>query len=91
MGKDVFFYSGKNECDFVIKEGIKVSAAIQVSWILNNVNFKREINGLKEAMNTYDLKQGLLITAGSDEINQISDDSIQIIPIWKWLLEDESS
>jgi len=90
-GKDVFFYSGKNECDFVIKEGIKVSAAIQVSWILNNVNFKREINGLKEAMNTYDLKQGLLITAGSDEINQISDDSIQIIPIWKWLLEDESS
>jgi len=88
-GKEVFFYAGKNECDFVIKEGIKITAAIQVAWILNNVNSKREIDGLKEAMNTYNLKQGLLITAGSDEINQINDDSIQIIPIWKWLLESD--
>lgn len=86
-GKDVFFYSGKNECDFIIKEGMKITAALQISWILNNSNIKREIDGLREAMHTYNLKQGLLITAESGVINQINDDSIHVIPIWKWLLE----
>lgn len=86
-GKDVFFYSGKNECDFIIKEGMKITAALQISWILNNSNIKREIDGLREAMHTYNLKQGLLITADSGVINQINDDSIHVIPVWKWLLE----
>ncbi len=89
--KDIYFFSGKNECDFIIKEGIKVTGAIQVTWTLGDVNRKREIDGLKEAMSTYRLKQGLLLTMDSDEINQIEDGSIHIIPIWKWLLEDESS
>jgi len=90
QGKDVYFYSGKNECDFLIKEGIKVVSAIQVSWKLDDVNIKREIDGLKEAMNTYHLKCGLLITTDSDETNRKNDDSIQILPVWKWLLEAES-
>lgn len=85
-GKEVYFYSGKNECDFLIKEGLKINSAIQVSWTLNNANIKREIDGLRDAMSNYDLRRGLLITTDSDETDLINDDSIEIIPIWKWLL-----
>lgn len=48
---------------------------------------KREINGLLEAMNAYNLQTGLIITDDTEE--EITDDNkkITILPAWKWLLE----
>lgn len=86
--KEVFYHFGKNECDFLVKKGLKITEAIQVSWTLEDSNFKREVNGLKEAMHAYHLKQGLLITTDADESYAEIDSTIKIIPAWKWLLEE---
>lgn len=87
--KEVYYYSDKNECDFVIKEGIKAKEAIQVCYLLNEENKEREIEGLAEAMNNLKLKEGLILTQEQEEEIKIKNKKIKIVPIWKWLLIKE--
>jgi len=86
-GYEVFYHSGKFECDFVIREGLDITAAIQVTWELQHHNYERELNGLIEAMDTYHLNKGIMITsADPDPILQQKHPGIKLIPAWKWLL-----
>lgn len=84
--KEVYYHAGKNECDFIIKEGLNITEAIQVTQHINKDNYKRETEGLEEAMKTYNLKQGLLITEHVENPGRIANNTIKIVPIWKWLL-----
>ncbi|MFH1053023.1 MAG: ATP-binding protein [Candidatus Woesearchaeota archaeon] len=84
--KEVYYHLDKKECDFVVKEGLKITQAIQVCLDLSNPETKkREIDGLKNAMSKYRLKQGLILTMEHEEI--INAKGITIKPVWKWLLE----
>ncbi len=87
-GKEVYYFSGKNECDFLIKEGARITQAIQVTYLLDATNTQREIIGLKEAMQAYQLKQGLLLTANETVPKNGIPDEINIQPAWKWLLKN---
>ncbi|NQT76345.1 MAG: ATP-binding protein [Bacteroidetes bacterium] len=82
-GKDVYYYSGKKECDFVIKKGLEIVEAIQVCYHIDINNEEREYEGLQEAMQAYGLKQGLLLSYDSEQSNY---DNIKAMPVWKWLL-----
>ena len=53
--KEVYYFAGKGECDFVIKQGTLITQAIQVTFLLNNDTLEREVNGLLEAMKEYNL------------------------------------
>ena len=83
--KEVFYYSGKRECDFVIRSGMDITEVIQVVYSLGKENFDREISGLLEAMNKFHLKKGLLLVADS-EVNETElPETVEMIPVWKWL------
>jgi uncharacterized protein len=88
-GKEVYYHTGKNECDFLVKEGLNIIEAIQVTWITDQPNLRREYDGLQEAMQTYNLKRGLLITFNSETALESPDKRIKTIPVWKWLLENK--
>lgn len=89
-GKQVYYYQGKRECDFVIQQGLKVVKAIQVVYALTESNFRREIEGLTEAMDTFDLSHGLLITRRLPiGMHLAIPDNIQVIPAWEWLLQGD--
>lgn len=86
--KELYYHSGKNECDFVLKEGLRISEAIQVSLDLGNPETKkREIEGAMEAMTVYKLDRGLILTLEEEDILSINGKKILVRPIWKWLLE----
>ncbi|MCK5123138.1 MAG: ATP-binding protein [Candidatus Pacebacteria bacterium] len=86
--KEVYFYSDKNECDFLIKEKNKITSAIQVSEKIEDNNDKREINGLISALEKYDLKEGMVLSLDDEKKQEIiKKKKIKFIPIWKWLLE----
>lgn len=85
-GKDVYYYSGKNECDFVIKQGLKIVEAVQVCYNININNEQREYEGLKEAMRVFNLKQGILLSYDTDNNIKTNSTEIKVIPVWKWLL-----
>ena len=87
QNKEIYYYGEKFECDFLIKEGIKIRQAIQVCYDVTQDNIKREINGLLEAMNQFKLKYGIIITDDLEETRKIKNKTIHFIPLWKWLLE----
>jgi hypothetical protein len=79
--KEIYYYKGKGECDFVIKEKGKITKAIQVCSHLND-NQKREISGISEASRKLKIENKLILTLDQeDKINKI-----KIKPVWKWLL-----
>jgi hypothetical protein len=83
---EVFYYSNEKECDFVIVKNKEIKNAIQVCFELNNDNRKREIEGLKEVMQKFKIKEGAIFThSQEDEISE-KGIKIKIIPVWKWLL-----
>ena len=86
---DVFYYSNKNECDFLLVKNKTVTNAIQVCYDLNEDNREREISGLKEAMNKFKLNEGLLLTNSQEEEIKIENKEIKVVPVWKWLLEEK--
>lgn len=87
-GKNVYYYKDKKECDFLIKEGMKIKQAIQVTRGLDNAKTEeREIAGLIAAMEEFKLKTGLIIAQNQEEERKIKGKLIKIIPVWKWLLK----
>lgn len=88
-GKAVYYHSGKKECDFVIKEGLDIVEAIQITYQLNEINHEREYQGLQEAMQTYNLKEGLVLYFNIEK-SFISHNyvGIKVMPVWKWLLTE---
>ena len=86
--KEIFYFQEKGECDFVIKEKDTISEVIQVCYDLNEENQDREIKGLMEAVDFFDLKKGLILTYNQEDKFEIKDKKIIVKPVWKWLLSD---
>jgi hypothetical protein len=86
-GKKIYYYKNSFECDFIIKEKTKITAAIQVTKKIDSMNEKREMGGLLVAMEKFDLKSGLIITEAQEEEKSVNGKTIKIIPLYKWLLK----
>jgi predicted AAA+ superfamily ATPase len=86
-GMEIFYYSGKTECDFLVREGTNIVKAIQVCYSFDSPETKRrEVRGLTEAMNEYNLEQGLILTNDYSEIINLNSAVIEIMPVWRWML-----
>jgi predicted AAA+ superfamily ATPase len=68
----------------VIKQENKIRQAIQVCYSLNEDNKGREVGGLLEALETFDLSEGLILTFNQQDILKIDGKIIKIIPAWRW-------
>src|SRR5659263_392228 len=89
--KEVYYHKGNYECDFIIKDGMNIKYAIQVTLSLKDeTTRKREIRGLLEAMDVYNLKEGLIITEKEAQIIGLDEKKIVIKPIYEGLDEMES-
>ncbi|MFB3890311.1 MAG: ATP-binding protein [Candidatus Bathyarchaeia archaeon] len=85
-GKDVFYFREGKECDFLVKEKNAITTAIQVCYELNEDNKKREIDGLMEALEKFDLSEGLILTYDQQDELRVSGRMIKINPAWRWFL-----
>ncbi len=83
--KEIFYFKGRNECDFLIKEGTKIKQALQVCYELNEDNKNREVNGLIEAIEKFNLREGLIITFDQDDEFEAKGRKIIVKSVWKWL------
>jgi len=82
---ECFYYKGRRECDFIVKEGTKPKAAIQVCWELPPKNESREFRGLREAMNAFAIEEGFILTNDEERELTFEGAKIRIMPVWKWL------
>ncbi len=83
QNKEIYYWQGKNEVDFVIKEIDGSLTAINVTY--TDKIHQREIQGLKEFKDQYsdEVKRLLIITKNIEK----QENMIKYIPIWKWLLQ----
>ena len=83
----VFFYNDKVEVDFYVPEE---KLALQVSYSVSQAEatFNREVDALKKLPKTLPCERRVILTY--DESDIISDEfgSIEIMPLWKWLLNN---
>ncbi len=83
---ETYYHQARHECDFVIRQGTRVTQAIQVCADLSDpATRKRELAGLQEAMDRYRLKTGTIITMEQKE--DLPASGIAIVPAWQWLLD----
>lgn len=92
QSKEIYFHKDQKECDFLIRQGRRITQAIQVTMHLSDEKTKeREIAGLLEAMRAYHLQEGLILTEHEEKTIRIESMTIAVLPIWKWLLKSEVS
>jgi predicted AAA+ superfamily ATPase len=87
-GYDVEYVVTKDgyEADFMARHRISGDTRlIQACWeMADKKTFERELRGMKSAMKVLSLSAGTIVTW--DDETAI-DDGIEVIPLWKWLLE----
>ncbi len=90
--KEIYYYKTKNgmEVDFLIREKNKIENLIQVAKSLSDFKTKeREVKSLAAAMKELKIKNGLIFTEDEENLIKDSGATIKVLPVWKWLLEDE--
>lgn len=84
-GNRLFYYHRNIEVDFIIPED---KLAIQVCYNLRDSQTReREISALKNLNNFIPMSRNLIITKDEEENISIDNLTIEVLPIWKWLLE----
>lgn len=85
--KEIYFYKDKSECDFIVKQGVDVTDAIQVTVTMSDDKTrKREIRGLMDCCEKFGLKQGMIVTLDSQEEFELNGVKISVVPLYRWLL-----
>jgi uncharacterized protein len=89
-GSEIFYFAGDQECDFILKEKKKITAAIQVCYEFLKENQDRETGGILNAMAEFKLMQGMILTYDQEDTLESDGKTIIIKPVWKWLLEENT-
>lgn len=92
--REISYYKGKGECDFVRHESDEPVQALQVCYRMEEPDTReREIRGLVEACKFLELKQGTIVTLEEDETFERDGVEIRVLPYyWQYdeLMEEKS-
>lgn len=88
--EDAVFFYGKNvEVDFYLPE---TETAIQVCYSLADAEaFERETKALVSLCKVLPCKRLLVITRNEERSVEAGGRQVEVLPAWKWLLQDEAS
>lgn len=87
-GNNLYYYNRNVEVDFYVPSA---SLAIQVSYqMINQETREREISALVKLHAFKPLQRSLIITYNEENSLTIGNQTIEIVPIWKWMLENDS-
>jgi predicted AAA+ superfamily ATPase len=84
--REIYYFSERKECDFVVfKKGAPIDA-IQVCFDLNADNLDRELDGLLAALTELKLKEGRIVTLDQKDEYKKDGCIIKVIPCHEYLL-----
>ncbi|MBI4691114.1 MAG: ATP-binding protein [Nitrospirae bacterium] len=88
---EIYYWKSKKgkEVDFIVKEGMKITHAIQVCFSLSDKKvIDREIQALIDVKNELNPKHLLILTEDEDGTKTVGGAEISIVPVWKWLIPE---
>lgn len=85
-GTDLYYYNKDIEVDFFIPDE---GRAIQVCFRLGeDETTKREVQALEKLDKAFDLQELIIVSRDTEDVIPLRNGkSIQVIPVWKWLLQ----
>lgn len=91
INQDLFYYSlNGEEVDFIIKKGKKIVSLIQVCYDISDyITKEREFKNLIKASERLKCNNLIVVNLDQDEIENYKSKRIKLIPLWKWLLEED--
>lgn len=89
-GNDIYYFQNRSaEADFVVCDDNKTQSIYQVSYDISNPKTrKREIRGCIAAAQATQCNNILLITDHESEMIEEDGYTIQVIPVWEWLVSE---
>jgi predicted AAA+ superfamily ATPase len=87
--REIYYWKDyqQHEVDFVLKEGAKVNELIQVTYALDAAGLKEsETAALVKAGRELKCRKMTLITWDYENTLTVEGVTIDIVPVWKWLL-----
>lgn len=85
----ISYYQGTGECDFVFQRNDSVIQLIQATWNMSDENTReRELTGILEASRATRCDNLFIVTKDEESIINIEDKLINVVPAWKWLLQN---
>lgn len=85
LGKEIFYFKGKGECDFVTTNKGMPHELFQVCTEINSLNIDREVNALFEAMAYFNKDKAYIITLNQTDTFIKEKLIINAIPAWQWI------
>ena len=87
QGEVYYYRNGESECDFLIQRGTQIMQAIQVTASITSKNQERELDGLVNAMDKFNVPTGVVISLEQRAEIEHKGRTIQVFPIYEWLLD----
>lgn len=88
--KEIYYFSEKRECDFVIFQRGKLSGIFQSCWQLDQDNLDRELSGLTAAMDFFGINTGTVITHDQTDKFRKEGKTISVMPFYKWATDEKA-
>jgi len=81
--KEIYYYNENGrECDFVVSKNNKIEKLLQVCFELNSDNNDREISGLFDAMDFFQLEEGTILTLNQRDTIINKGKRIEVLPVY---------
>ena len=87
-GSGIYYFNRNIEVDFYVPdEGLAVQASYRMS---DEATLEREIKALVALNSLYPLNRALIVTYEDEGFVERDGLKIEIVPVWKWVLNGES-
>lgn len=84
-GDKLYYYHHKTEVDFYVSEE---KIAVQACYSLKNIETRqREVNALENMSKQIEINDFLIVTKDEEETIKTEKITINVVPIWKWVLK----
>ena len=86
---EIYYFKNKNEVDFIFRQGMAISGQYQVTFsdLEDELLFEREIKGILQLSEKYNLNKATIITEDKDDVMNINNVKIFFISLINWLLQ----
>ncbi len=83
--KEIYYFQQEGECDFVTIRRGKAEQLIQVCYELNEMNLRRETEGLFGAMRFFNQKEGIIVTQNQRDCFTEGEMTIKVVPAFEFM------
>lgn len=83
--REIYYFTENGECDFVVFEKGEITGVLQVCYELTQDNLDRELNGLFEALDFFDLETGSIVTLNQSDQFKKESKTANIIPCHEFM------